>query len=144
MSRYFSYEEDEAYKEGRRDEQNGRHNWEYDSWSSDRRDRAYFDGIEDEKRAERIREEERQMEEEQIRREEERRAYERRREEEQMEYEYIERLEEEYRLEKEYAEQQKELFFQQEKEMQAHFEYLYDIDMMLEDVKDVMFAIMEA
>lgn len=156
MSRfYFSHDEEEAYKEGRRDEEHHRHNWEYDSWSHDNRDRAYFEGIEDEKRAERIREEEREMEEEQMRREEERRE----RREQEMQEEQMRQWEEEqlqmqldeeqtqleqYILDNQYCTEQRELFFQQEKEMNVHFEFIYEIDMMFEEIKDVAIAIMEA
>jgi hypothetical protein len=69
---YFSWEEDEAYKQGKKDESNHRGDYVHDKFAYDGEDRAYWDGREDEKRAERIREEERQMEEEQLRQEEER------------------------------------------------------------------------
>jgi hypothetical protein len=80
MSRhYFSYDEDEAYKEGKRDESHRRSDFTHNSFAFDGADRAYFDGREDQKREERE-EERREEERQEERREEERqerRAYER-------------------------------------------------------------------
>lgn len=82
---YFSYEEDEAYREGRSDKQHHRHNYERSRFSNDESDRAYFHGIDDESRAEKQRmleeEEERQEMERQERLEMERYLQEQRQEE---------------------------------------------------------------
>ena len=77
MRHYFSYEEDEANKQGHQDEKNHRNDYEHDKYAYDGEDRAYWDGREEEAREERRREEEREDEERQER-EEERRNHERR------------------------------------------------------------------
>jgi hypothetical protein len=58
--RYYTHEEREAYKEGRRDESYDRYNYDYDRYSDNAEDRAYWQGREDEKREERMRWEERE------------------------------------------------------------------------------------
>lgn len=62
MGRYFfTFEEQEAYKDGRRDAEYHRRNYDYDEYSWDDRDRAYFLGrkdYENEERERREREEE--------------------------------------------------------------------------------------
>jgi len=81
MRHYWSWEEEQCYEKGRKDEEYHRHNWEHDRWSEKPCDKAYYDGREDFAREERRREEERQME----RMEEERQErlhYERQQEEE--------------------------------------------------------------
>jgi len=80
MSRhYISYEEDEAYREGKRDESHRRSDFTHNSFAFDGADRAYFDGREDQRHEER--EEERRREEREEERQEEarqeRREYER-------------------------------------------------------------------
>lgn len=80
---YFTWEENEAYKEGKRDEERHRHNYDYDRYSNNDVDRAYFDGRKEQHQEELRREEEQ----EELRMEEERQ--ERLREERmQEEYEY--------------------------------------------------------
>jgi len=64
MSRsYFTYEENEAYREGRRDEERHRHNFGHDRHSDDAADQAYFQGRKDEEKEERAREEDREQQE---------------------------------------------------------------------------------
>lgn len=63
---YFSWEEDEAYKQGKQDESRHRSDFEHDKYAYDGKDRAYWDGREDEKKVERQREEERQEEEQRL------------------------------------------------------------------------------
>lgn len=78
---YFSHQEDEAYRDGRRDEEYGRRNYDHDRYSSNPVDQAYWEGRRDEERdEERRREEEREMEREMERQQE--REYERRMQEE--------------------------------------------------------------
>ena len=60
---YYTYEESEAYKEGKHDESHNRRNYEHDRYSDKPADQAYWQGREDEKREERAREEEREREE---------------------------------------------------------------------------------
>jgi len=69
MSRrsYFSIEEEEDYREGQRDGQHHRHNYERNRYSEE--DKAYFQGVDDEAREEKRKEEERMIEEEQERQE---------------------------------------------------------------------------
>jgi len=50
MSRYFNCESDTAYRDGRRDEERGRTDYEYDRHSDRERDRAYFEGHRDQAR----------------------------------------------------------------------------------------------
>lgn len=84
MSRhYFSYEEDEAYREGKRDESHRSSDFGHNSFAFDGADRAYFDGREDQKREEQRAEERREEERMEERHEElrqERREYERQQE----------------------------------------------------------------
>jgi len=85
MSRhYFSYEEEQAYKEGRHDEERHRRDYSHDRYAFDGEDRAYWDGRKDEEHDEhehREREEQERMEEERM----ERQREERRREDEEYE-----------------------------------------------------------
>lgn len=103
---YFSYQEDEAYREGRRDEEYGRRNYDHDRYSSDPVDQAYWEGRRDEERdEERRREEEREMEREmECQRE---REYERQRQEE-MEYDMMlqAQIEDQMEAERQYYEKQ--------------------------------------
>ena len=62
MGYYFSWEEDEANKQGRQDERNGRHDYEHSKYAYDGVDRAYWDGREEEQREEERREEEERQE----------------------------------------------------------------------------------
>ena len=96
MGHYFSWEEDEANKQGHQDERNHRSDYEHDKYAYDGEDRAYWDGREEEAREEKRREEEREDEERQER-EEERRNHERR-----------ERAEREQEQEEEYQRQRYE------------------------------------
>ena len=77
MGHYFSYEEDEANKQGHNDERNHRSDYTHSKYAYDGEDKAYWDGREEEAREEKRREEEREDEERQER-EEERRNHERR------------------------------------------------------------------
>ena len=52
MRHYFSYEEDEANKQGHNDERNHRNDYEHDKYAYDGEDRAYWDGRKDEQEAE--------------------------------------------------------------------------------------------
>jgi hypothetical protein len=79
---YFSWEEDQAYKEGYRDSERNRRDYYHDKYSMDGVDRAYFDGRKDQEREEERREEEHQEEERMERRAQEHREEQRRREEE--------------------------------------------------------------
>jgi hypothetical protein len=79
MGHYFSYEEDEANKQGHNDERNHRSDYTHSKYAYDGEDRAYWDGRKDEQENERRREEEREEEERQEREEQER--YERQRRE---------------------------------------------------------------
>lgn len=86
---YYSWEEQEANKQGHQDESKHCLDYEHDKYAYDGVDRTYWDGREDEKKAERQREEQRQEEEEQERqerdREEQRQEHMRREEERQRE-----------------------------------------------------------
>ena len=63
MSRYYETDEElEANKEGHRDVQHNRRNYEHDRYSDEPEDIAYWQGRHDEERKQRIEEEERQME----------------------------------------------------------------------------------
>jgi hypothetical protein len=103
---FFTWEENEAYKEGRRDEERHRRNYEYDEYSDRDRDQAYFQGRRDEQREERVREEEReyerQREEAEIRRREEQRR------QEEVEYNMMleAQMEEQMEAERQYYEDQ--------------------------------------
>ena len=96
MGHYFSYEEDEANKQGHNDERNHRSDYTHSKYAYDGEDKAYWDGREEEAREEKRREEEREDEERQER-EEERRNHERR-----------ERAEREQEQEEEYQRQRYE------------------------------------
>jgi flagellar biosynthesis GTPase FlhF len=85
MSRYYSYEEDEAFRQGERDAKYGRRNYDYDRYSDRERDRAYFDGYREEKRRQEERREERRQEELAEERAMQRRAEERKMEQQQIE-----------------------------------------------------------
>ena len=89
MSRhYYTWEENEAYKEGRKDEERHRRSFDHDKYSDNPDDLAYFQGRRDEETRQRIEEEERMMREEQERLEQER-EYERKRQEELEYQEYL-------------------------------------------------------
>src|SRR3546814_856511 len=79
MRNYYSYTEDEAYRDGRRDAEYGRRNYDYDEHFGGDIDRAYYEGLRDQEREEDRRreylEQERREEERQVRMEEERRQY---------------------------------------------------------------------
>jgi len=79
---YYTYEEQEAYNEGRHDESHNRRNYEHDRYSDEPADQAYFQGRKDEEREERVRQEEREQQEAYERMIMEQREEERRREEE--------------------------------------------------------------
>ena len=100
---YFSYEESEAYKEGRRDEERHRHNFQHDRYSDEPADQAYFQGRKDEEKEERARQEEREREEyEQMVMEQ--REMERRREEEEYNMYLQSQIEQQMEDERAYAE----------------------------------------
>ncbi len=61
--RYFSYEEEQSYKEGRRDQQTHNRHHGHDRYSDDPEELAYFQGRKDEEIEQRRREEERMLEE---------------------------------------------------------------------------------
>ena len=89
---YLSWKEDEAFREGRRDAECGRRNYDYHQHFGSNVDKAYYDGQreyerEQERRRELL-EEERREEERQERRNEERRQYLRDLEEEEY-YKYM-------------------------------------------------------
>lgn len=89
MSRnYFSWEEEEAYKQGKRDEEYRHTDFDHDRFAYDGVDRAYYDGRKDEKDEE-DRQESQRREEEQQREAEEELRLERDRQEEQ---EYLDML----------------------------------------------------
>ena len=73
---YFTWEEQEADKQGHEDERRHRSDYEHDKNALDGVDRAYWDGRKDEARNQRIEEEERQMEADREQREFERRKQE--------------------------------------------------------------------
>lgn len=101
MGRYFyTHEENEAYREGRIDEERHRHNYERDRYSNDPADEAYFLGRKDVEREERIREEEEEYERQRIEAQERRREEERRRDEE---YETYLQMQMEEQMEAEHA-----------------------------------------
>jgi hypothetical protein len=99
---YFSYEEEEANKQGHIDEQRHRTDYDHDKYSDNPVDIAYWEGRKDEERQERIREEERLMQED-AEREQHRRLIEQQDREEQQFAELME-LERQAELEKEYEE----------------------------------------
>jgi hypothetical protein len=72
MGHYFSWEEDEANKLGHQDERNHRTDFTHSKYAYDGEDRAYWDGREEEAKAEKRREEEREDEERQEREDHER------------------------------------------------------------------------
>ena len=86
---YFSWEEEQANKQGHEDERRCRSDYEHNRYAYDGVDRAYWDGRKDEQEQEREREEERMRQEEQER-EDERREMRRRemQEEEERQYQY--------------------------------------------------------
>lgn len=92
---YYSREEEDAYKEGLRDEEHNRRNYEHDKYSDDPVDQAYWNGRRDQQR-----EEERKQEEERELHEQEERE-ERHREEQHMR----EQMEDEARYEEMMAQQ---------------------------------------
>lgn len=85
---YFSYQDEEAYKEGRQDQQHHRPNYERNRYSES--DRAYFEGRDDERRME----EQAKLDEEQERQEMERqeRIEFQRYMEEQQEFDYYDQM----------------------------------------------------
>lgn len=91
---YWSYAADDAHKQGHRDVINGRFsNFDFDRMRDNETDRAYFEGREDERRAEERRQEDRDRE-----RQEEERAHQRdlerqREEQAQEDYYYQQALE---------------------------------------------------
>lgn len=62
MRNYWSYEEEQCYREGVRDGEHHTHNYEHERYSECPCDKAYFDGVEDGRRQEERREEEREQE----------------------------------------------------------------------------------
>ena len=119
MRHYFSYEEDEAYKEGKRDEERNRTDYYHDKYAYDGEDRAYWDGRKDEQEAERRREEERE-DEERREREEERRNHERR--ERAAEYE---RQQEEYERQR-YEDDMREIELEKRREIDVERQFEND------------------
>jgi hypothetical protein len=112
---YFSWEEQEANKQGHEDERRNRSDFEHNRYAYDGVDRAYWDGRKDEQEAERQREEERMREEEQQREEDERRDMRRRemQEEEERQHQYqrdYEREMEDRRAQEEYVRQEAQEF----------------------------------
>ena len=79
MRHYFSWEEDEANKQGHNDERNHHSDYEHDRYAYNGEDRAYWDGRDDEAKEMRRQRDEREEEERQEREDQER--YERRRHE---------------------------------------------------------------
>ena len=77
MSHYWSHEEDEAYRKGKRDAEYGRKDHFRDKYAWDGPDRAYFDGQKEYERQEENRREEREQDEREERRQQERREYDR-------------------------------------------------------------------
>lgn len=70
MRNYWSWDADEAYKEGQRDAERGTERfWEFDRYGGNERDQAYYDGQRDYERQEEQRREEREQEERQQMRE---------------------------------------------------------------------------
>jgi len=91
---YFTWEEEDANKQGHQDEQRHRTNYDHDKYSDKPEDIAYFEGRKDEERQERIREEERQMQEADEREQQRQMSEQREREEEDFaEMMELERLE---------------------------------------------------
>lgn len=76
---YFTWKEDEAYRDGYNDRRYGRRDYLRDEHFGNNEDKAYYDGLREAEREEEIRremhEEERRMEEIEQRRQEERRQY---------------------------------------------------------------------
>ena len=64
MRYHWSFDAKDEYDKGREDERWGKHDWEHDKYSSNDKDRAYFEGREDYKREEQERREEERREEE--------------------------------------------------------------------------------
>jgi len=62
MRHYWSYKEEQCYKDGRRDAEWHRTNYEHERYSECPCDKAYFEGKEDAERQMRYREEEQEME----------------------------------------------------------------------------------
>jgi hypothetical protein len=60
---YLNWSSDEAYEKGKRDQEYGRRDYDYDRYSDREGDKAYFDGQKDAKRDEERRREERYQEE---------------------------------------------------------------------------------
>lgn len=91
---YWSYEENEAYRQGKRDAGRGyRNSFEYDKHAWDGPDKAYWDGFKEQEREEQRREE--------------------RKQEERMEQERMERRAQEQREYRAMMEQQEEDFWAQ-------------------------------
>jgi hypothetical protein len=109
-SSFFTYEEDEAYREGRRDESYHRNNYDYDKYSDSDIDSAYYKGREDERRE--MEREERCRAEREMEEREERLAYER----------YMDLQQEQALLD-----QQQELAYLEQQQVQAYQEYLDEI-----------------
>lgn len=73
MSRFYETEEEyDANKQGHRDVQHNRRDYDHDRYSDEPQDIAYWQGRQDEERKQRIEEEERLMEEDRLQREFER------------------------------------------------------------------------
>ena len=84
---YWSYEEQEAYKDGKRDEERHNSDYQHDKFAYDGPDRAYWDGRKDQEAETRQREEEERERQE----EEERELNQERERQEEREYqEYLE------------------------------------------------------
>ena len=97
MRSYFSWEEQEANKQGHQDESRHRSDYEHDRYAYDGVDRAYWDGRKDEQEAERQREYERQEEQERERQERDR--YDRQERQRKEERQYQEQLDYEREME---------------------------------------------
>ena len=94
---YFTWEEQEAYKQGKQDESHHRTDFDHDRFAYDGEDRAYWDGRKDEQDEEERQERQRQEEQQQQEAEEELR-YERDRQEERQYQEMIADMQEQERL----------------------------------------------
>lgn len=103
---FYSYKEQEAHREGLRDAEYGRSNYNYDRYSSSDVDKAYFEGVREQERHEEMYAEERRREER-----EERDAMENRQRQLQMEEDY-------YYQEMYEAEQERQQEMQDQRQME--------------------------
>jgi hypothetical protein len=143
MSRsYFSWEESEAYKEGRNDEERHRTNYNYEKYSDEPKDRAYFDGRKDQEREDERREEETRELREQEEREERRREEQRMQEEQEFDAQMTAQMEDDYRYDEMMARQNEPDYPEPPSEMPTTEEELFH-DIQKNEINDSLDKIEE-